>query len=259
MSDYVYIKPEDTKVDPRYQRDFDEPRAVAISKRFDSAVFGVPVLSRRGDGTLVRIDGQHRLEAAILAGLGDVAVLCEVHGNLSLRDEAELFLRLNGGHTAVRVFDKFKARLVAEDPVALGITTILKDLDLKITKAQQRRGVCAIQALESAYYTHKLDQTLRVLTKWMDGDPSAYEGPLLRAVAEFLREYSYVDPSELSKRLEKHTPTKLLTRFRARQEELGCTSREAACVVLREIYNERRPGRLRLPPYGSRAEGMTAQ
>ena len=102
-------------VDPAYQRDFDEKRAKAMAKDLDWARFGVPVVSRRGDGKVVVIDAQHRLAAARFAGEGKRSTLCEIHSGLDKRREAELFLKLNGGRKAIRVFDRYKARMVARE------------------------------------------------------------------------------------------------------------------------------------------------
>jgi hypothetical protein len=248
VSKFVKIKPSETTVDGRFQRELEEARARAMSKSFDPNLVGVPVLSRREDGTMVRIDGQHRLAAAVMAGLGDVAILCEVHDGMSLADEARLFLRLNGGRSAVRVYDKFKARLVAKEVVAMAIVSILKGLGLKVTKSQQRHGVCAIKAVESVYHRGNLEQTMRVLTSWADGDASAYETQLVKAVSAFLAEYPDLVLAELGSKLQSNAPSKVTARLRRRQDETDSTPREAAVFVLREVYNERRKaGRLPMP------------
>jgi hypothetical protein len=248
MTIFANIRPIDTTSDAHYQRDIDEDRILAMAQQFDLSLFGVPVLSRRGNGEHVRIDGQHRLEAAILADRGQEPVLCEVHEGLSLKEEAELFLRLNRERSAVRVYDKYKARLVAGEPVAMAIDGILKALSLKVGKSRQARTVCAVEALEASFPSGKLMQGLRVLTDWRQGDPSAYEGPLIRGMTAFLVEYPDVDAANLVSQLRNHTPAIVHSRFRAKRGELACTPNHAARLVLQEIYNERRPKRHRIRP-----------
>ena len=246
MTKFANIRPIDTTSDAHYQRDVDEDRILAMAQHFDPSLFGVPVLSRRHNGDHVRIDGQHRLEAAILADRGREPVHCEIHEGLSLRDEAELFLRLNRERSAVRVFDKYKARLVAREPVAMSIDSILNGLRLKVGRSQQARTVCAIEALESSYPSGKLAGALSILTDWRGGDPSAYEGSLIRAVTAFLVEYRDADPLVLVSQLQNYTPGNVLSRIRATKGELACTPREAACSALQKLYNERTPKRRRL-------------
>lgn len=252
MSKHIKIKPSDTTVDPEYQRDFEEARAKVIAKDFSWDLFGVPVLSKRADGRLVRIDGQHRMASAIIAGHGAVPVLCEVHEGLSVPEEAALFLRLNGARTAVRVLDKFKARVVAKEPVAVDITAILKSLGLKVVKSSQRRGVQAVKAVETVYHVGNLRETMYVLTEWGDGEHRTYEDKLVRAVSSFLLEYPSVDLDEVASRLRKHAPGKVMAKIGYAMESFDLQKHEAACSVLREIYNAGRPQKKRLPPPGSK-------
>lgn len=252
------IKPSQTVVDERYQREFDEKRARAMADAFDPALFGVPVLSRRADGTLVRIDAQHRLGAAEMAGLGDVPVLCEVHEGLTVAEEAELFLKLNGGRSAVRAFDKFRARLVAKEPIAIEIVSTLKSLGLKVEKTQAKRSVCAVQALDAVYHRGNLRETLDTLTRWGDGEPAAYENQLIKAVSAFLSEYPQVSVLELAAKLESHAPARVTARLRRTKDQFDCSSRMAACLAIRDIYNERRK-RNQLPPPGKFADPVAAE
>jgi hypothetical protein len=218
-----------------------------MAESFTWDLFGVPVLSLRADGSYLQLDGQHRLKAAVMAGQGETPVLCEVHEGLSPRQEAELFLRLNGGRSAVRVYDKFRARVVAKEPIAIQITATLKEQGLKVVKAQQKKGVCAIQAIEHTFHRGNLAATLQVLTEWADGDPSAYEGPLVKAVSAFLTEYPEVNLKDIANRLQNHAPNKVIAKLRQTIGGMDFKPDEAACIVLRDIYNERRKKSAQLP------------
>jgi len=249
MSKFQKIKPSDTTIDSRFQRDLDEQRARAMARAFNPDLVGVPVVSHRENGEYVRLDGQHRLAAAEMANRGEIPTLMEVHVGLSLREEAELFLRLNGGRSPVRVFDKFKARLVAHEPVALAIVAILKLVGLKIVKTSQRFGVCAIKAVELVHHKGNLEKTMRVLSAWADGGSESYEGPLVKAMSAFLAEYPNVEVVEIADRLHSHDPNKVIQRLRRTIGSYECKPDEAARIVLRDIYNERRKKGL-LPPPG---------
>lgn len=242
---YQQIRPNDTTVDDAYQRELDERRAQVIAETFDPAIFGVPVLSRRNDGTLVRIDGQHRIHGAVTAGHGDETFLMEVHEGLSLKEEAALFLRLNGSRKGVGAIDRFKARLVAREPVAVEIQSVLKSVGCKIVRSQQRYGIQAIEAAEAAYHRGNLAETVRVLATWLDGDPQAFDKTFIRAVSAFLAAFPEAQPLHLASKLTKHHASKIRTRLDREKEAIG-SAVEAARYVLLDVYNAGTPKAKRL-------------
>lgn len=50
---YVKLKPSETTVDHRYQRDLDAKRAQHMADDFRPELLGVPVVSKRADGSYV--------------------------------------------------------------------------------------------------------------------------------------------------------------------------------------------------------------
>jgi len=234
---HIKIKPSETTVDHAYQRELDTRRVEAMAKNFDPRMMGVPVISRRPDGSMVRIDGQHRCAAAIAAGMGDTPFLVEVYDGLTPREEAELFLRLNGGRSAVGAIDKYKARIQAHEPTALEIKQILGRHGLRIAKAPARGVIMAVQAVESAYHHGTLDKVMRVLLAWLEGESEAFEGDIIRGVSAFFVAFPDADPMHLASRLDKYGAPKLLSRLRREAQQ---TSRaDAARFVFSDIYNTR--------------------
>lgn len=245
---HIKLTPCETIVDARYQRDLDTRRVEAITSAYNASLVGVPVVSKREDGSYVRVDGQHRLAANIQAGFGDLPIMMEVHEGLSLREEATLFLRLNGGRTSVGAINKYKARLVAEEPDALSIRAILKGVGCKITSGPQRGGVMAVQAVEHAFHKGNLEPTMKALFAWLDGEPDAFDGELIRAVSAFLVVYPEADPLHLARNLESFAPARLSVRLRRERQELYGSKSDAARFVLTEIYNRKTPRLKRVGP-----------
>lgn len=234
-------------IDTSYQRDLDESRVNAMSGDFDESRIGVPVLSLRKDGSFVVLDGQHRLEAMRRASLLDTKVLCEVHNGLSVAEEAALFLKLNNGRKPVRVFDKYKARLVAKEPVSIEFTRIASGLGLRIGAAPGKNTVCAIQSVESVHKRNKnLEITLSILKKWGAGESAVFDGELIKDVSRFLVDHEDVDVNELAAKLARIDPGHVLRRIKALFEVLNRNRAVAANSVFREIYNHRRPKKDRL-------------
>lgn len=243
------LKPSQIEIDPRFNRDLDEARAKAMARNIEVDLIGVPVVSERDNGTFIALDGQHRMTACRMAGVDDL-VYCEVHAGLSLSDEAALFLRLNGGRRPVRVFDKFKAQLVARDPVAMDISSILKSHGFRIVKGSPSRcGIVAIQALVGIYHRGNLNPVLAVVTYWADGEPATLEGDLLKAISLFLGKYPEVDLKDFGRRLAPISADRIIAKLKRTRGAFSDVSPTiAACSVFREIYNARRPKRSQLPP-----------
>lgn len=241
---HVKIKPVAITIDARFQRELDKSRVRSMVATFNPTLVGVLVVSARANGSYVGIDGQHRREMLCEVGLGETPTLCEVHEGLSLKEEATLFLRLNGGRTAIRVFDKFKARLVAEDATATEIRRIVEHCGLAISKTPGTKHVCAIQSLESVHTRcGNLAKTLTALTMWSKNDPMVFDGDLIKYVGAFFVEYPDASHTLLAKRLASFAPSHVLTRI----WELKGSSREmaantAAIVILRGYYNKGKGG-----------------
>jgi hypothetical protein len=252
-----YIPLSQIKIDRRYQRNLDEGRAAAIGRNFDPTRIGTPVISRRANGDLYIIDGQHRRQGGIEAGFGDCAVACEVHSGLSTKDEAEFFLKLNNGRAAVRAIDQYRAALEAQRADALEIDSILRGLNLRIQTGNGRRSINAVRAVMSAHKRQgNLGTTLRVLTAWLDGDASAYDGELIKGVSIFLAHYGEADAERLITRLRSTTPARVLEAM-ARAKAQGAKAPEAACMTLVELYNSRLGAKQRLEPYIRRIAALS--
>jgi hypothetical protein len=247
-SKYEKLRPSQIDVDPRWQRDLDETRARRMARNVNMARLGVPVVSRRNDGRCVALDGQHRIAMLKIANM-DSPIMCDVQEGLSLADEAELYLLLNSDRKPVGAFDKFKARLVAKDAVALEIQDILKKRGLRVAKAQGSNCICAIQAVEFIHVHYQnLGDTLRVLISWCEGDPSVYEGMIIKDVSFFLAHHPQVSIERLAEKLQQFSPERLLARIRRTQGTLDDVPRgDAACKVLRDIYNKGARDKLSAP------------
>lgn len=236
-------------VDARYQRDLRKPHAEMIAEGLDPARLQTFTLSRREDGALVVIDAQHRFVACTMRGF-DGPVDCLVFNGLTLQQEADLFDLLNGRRKAVGAWDTFKARLVAEKPVEVAIVKIAKTKGLRPGGTVSKNVVTAVQSLVSVYHRGNLAQVLGVLVAWSDGgDPSYFEGLLLKSLSYFLEWYGdAVDADRLVERLGTWSPARVVNKYkRLTDMSDGLSRRLAAVSVYREIYNTGR-SKGKLPP-----------
>lgn len=243
------VRPSSIEIDPRYQRDLDEKRAKAMARKLQPELIGVPVVSEREDGTLVVIDAQHRITACKMAGFDDL-IMCEVHTGLALDEEASLFHQLNSGRSPVGAYDKYKALLVAKDPVTMKIETIVSAAGLRVAKGGTAKcTIAAVKALYTVYHRGNLPKVLSVVMSWADGDTAYLEGGLLRAFSLFLGKYPDLDTEWLVKTLAPYDAGRIIAKLQRARGAYNDTSPVlAACLTFRDIYNKGRSAKSRLPP-----------
>ena len=237
---FAKIAIKDLLIDPAYQRELDESRVDAMSKKFDESRIGVPVVSLRKDGKFYVLDGQHRCEAARRAGLSDSKILCEVHNELTQAEEAELFLKLNNGRKTVGAYDKYRARMTAHEPIAVEFTRIVNSLGLRIGPGQSKNTINAILAIEFAHRRNRnLHSTLNVLKRWGGGDESFFEGTMIKDMSCFLADYSELDAQWFIDKLARVDVGRTTVKIKALHDSIK-NRRLAANSVFCEIYNHRR-------------------
>lgn len=237
------IKPNQMFVDrEQYQRFGKRSQIKAISDGFDELLLGVPLISRRSDGTLAVIDGQHRVMAAIECGRGDVPITCQVADGLSVAEEAQLFERINKNRRRVNANDLFRARLTAKDVVAVGMSEIMSRHGLTLGKRTQN-AVRAIGACQQAFEDGTLDRVVQTIKSWGDGDSRFFEKILIDAISEFFLHHSEIEPIALALKLRAHSYSRVIMRIKHQVDSGAGNSRVCGLAVIREIYNERRKSR----------------
>lgn len=243
MSTFKFLKVRlnDTKSD-KYQRPLDVPRAKSYAETFDKGKFQVPVISKREDGSLWRVDGNTRIEAAIMAGFGNAEFLCQVFEGLSYEEEAKMFDDLNKFRKGVSIFRRFIARLEWKDPIALEIARIVHGCGLRIVPGGNGYvSVYAVDKIESAHRNNEnLRETLIVLKEWGGVDPQKFDGLLISTLSSFLVVYPSIDTEMLIKSMVPWAPRTLLSHLKSNRIAFSTFSRHDADVMAyRNIYNKR--------------------
>lgn len=126
------------QVDPDYQRATDGPHSRMIIfgmvKQWDWALCQPLVVSRRGDGSLFILDGQHRHAGA--TARDDLPHLpCVILSDRDLAGEAEAFVALNTKRQRLSQADVFNGMLAAGDPNAKAVAAILTETGWRIRKS----------------------------------------------------------------------------------------------------------------------------
>jgi len=129
--------PNELNVDDSYQRSIDTGPSRALIKRiamgWDWRKCLPLVVSKRDDGSLFVIDGQHRLAAAQLRG--DVQFLpCCVAVYADVADEAAMFVEMNRERRAINRLDDFHAAQAGADPDALAIAEMVRSVGFTVSR-----------------------------------------------------------------------------------------------------------------------------
>lgn len=132
-----WIKVDRLSIDAVYQRSTDNDASrrliASIAANFDWRLCAPLVVSRRPDGTLSVIDGQHRTVAAKMRA--DIPHMpCCVFNYSGPEEEARMFISANRARKPMNRLDDFHAALAAADEDALEIQRLVTEAGLSITR-----------------------------------------------------------------------------------------------------------------------------
>jgi len=195
------VKPNDVNVDSSYQRDVSDVRVNSIVKNFNRNAIGVVTLSIRENGDLYVIDGQHRIEALKVLGKGDEDINAIVFFDLSVADEAELFVIMNEGRTKPKRYDLHKASSKSGDLASQEIDQILAFHGLSVGDKPGYNIIRAIGTVHKVYGRigkDKLSDVLKVLIDANGNHSSAFTAEYILAVASIIANYNNVNLARLS-------------------------------------------------------------
>jgi len=142
-------------------------------------------VSRRENGDYYIIDGQNRVLAALKSGGFDL-IRCEVHNGLTVREEAEMFSRLNTSRKRVSAHDIFKSGIAAENKDVVFIEGVIKEVGLILVppKAKNNHEIGVIEPLTEMAKSHKSKEFMGIMQ--LIGDLSK-DGPATRELVVGIR------------------------------------------------------------------------
>jgi hypothetical protein len=184
----VELSTDDTlvRIDPQAQRTLNERRAQGIADNLQLSAIGAITASRRADGSLWMVDGQHRRRALQLKGIGQMHA--EVHEGLNQRQEAILFLIKNRESSRPMALDEYKIGLTGEVQQFVDTEKVLVGHGLvagRGTSANQVGAVSAIVRITERFGDEALDFALTVAEIAWGRTDSTWEGNLLGGLALF--------------------------------------------------------------------------
>lgn len=142
------VRIDDLRVDETYQRDIRETWEKQLSRNFDPMLLGVITVSKRKDGSLYVIDGNHRRIAAKENGME--YILADVREGLSLEKEAELFYKLNTGQRKTNYNENLHALIASDNEEALRYKQCLDHSGIKYSLKSSDYGSHAMFVAHNA-------------------------------------------------------------------------------------------------------------
>jgi hypothetical protein len=235
-------------VDHNYQRDL-TAKVRNIVENFRPWAIGIIAVSKRANGDLFVVDGQHRVEAS--KRLGHLKLEAHVYENLTPAMEADLFVWLNS-KANMRAWYDFNSRVKASHPDHVAMEKMLASIGHSACSGR-------FQAVRVAEWIYRgaggrsddgpslLKSALGVyVASWrplleLAETKAAIDGSVLHALAAVLAVHvDLVDPKDMSGKLAKTTPAALIGQARALSVAGPVWSRISFFIVAR--YNAGRRG-----------------
>ncbi|MEU0759527.1 DUF6551 family protein [Streptomyces microflavus] len=198
----IEVLVKDLNIDPQAQRTLNERRAQNIASNMVSEALGSVILSKRPDGDLYIVDGQHRWRACALAGIETIRA--EIHHGLTQAQEAILFLIKNRESHKPRPIDEYHVGLTGGVPLFVDTDRILSKhgLTLGSTSTNGVGAVSGVLQIVDRYGASVFDRTLTVAEDAWDRSTETWDGMLLGGIGMFLGRWGdLVDDTELAKKI----------------------------------------------------------
>lgn len=232
----------------------DEGRVKRMAEAFNPNALGTLIVSERANESLVCLDGAHRRAAGLQADYSE-PVDCIVFVGLSEAEEAGLFLLYNDKKDP-SAMSRFKARVVAGDPVAQEISRIVAASGWRIGLSGDPGYIAAVQKLEAVYrhggrtkevgaHPEILKWVLDILAEAWIYEQKAADGMMLFAMGQLLGRFGeQIDTRTLVAKLRKNEPTQLIARARGLQSLQGGGVPAALAKIIVGEYNKGRRANL---------------
>lgn len=266
--DFEVLTIDDLKIDHAYQRDLNVDLVQKIARDWDIAAAGPLVVSRRADGSLFIVNGQHRAAAAKTAGeeevIAQVVDMTEVPLDEARKLEAELRLKGNSRRSD-KVQERFRAQLAAGYRESLAIVEIADTFGTRINPwPDGRHGINCVSTVEALYRKDRGGHLVRVF-EFVQEAFGQVDGPtststILAGVSWLLERHDHgMDRKRMVERLGVEGTDQLMRAAMAHRAALHGSTWMNFYRAMIGAYNERLPEAKRLPWITSAASRSAAK
>lgn len=238
------VKVRELHVDPIYQRGLSQPRIAAMARNWDPLLADEIKVSMRQDGSLWLIDGQHRMNAAMLANVDELFAM--VMTGLSPEQEADLFVRGTKQRKGFSTLEEWKAALAAGYPDVVAINAMVENLGGRVnTTPNATKGINAPSALSDVYRLggiELLEWTLFTIKEaWGSLDGPNVSAFIIKGLGLFLGMYADIlDPDRIVQQMKRAGVVEIGRKsnaYRAIRGPMGETRVSSIYYSIVDIYN----------------------
>lgn len=201
----------DLQVDHDVQRAYNAHHASKLEAIWDNRFVGTLIISRRVNGDLYIIDGQHRQVVALRKD--PVAIMdCEVYEGLTVEEEALMFLHFNRNRKQPSAFDHYKIGLKAREPTEVRMSAETMTLGLEFSPSKGNRQIAAVASCRRIVEwdikeTGLLQDTLMYAEMAFGAKPETWDSNLLQGIARVIHHHrSKIDYDRLVEKLRTRQP-----------------------------------------------------
>lgn len=223
----------------------DEIRVATMATKFQPHLLGTLTASERHDGSIVVVDGAHRL--TLCRKVGYVKPLnVEVFSGLSVAEEASLFVGRNNAKMPSAI-SKFIARVAEGEPAAVEMNDIIIRHGWTVGVENEDGVVAAVQAFEKVYKlgASVADETLNIITEAWERDRKSSDSFLLSGVGALVHRWGdKLDRPKLVLEMSLTRPAVLIGKAKTLRDVQGGTVGAAMAKVLVGLHNNRKRSNL---------------
>jgi hypothetical protein len=226
-----------------YQRGLSQQWVAELARIFDEDKCDPIVISLRKDGDLYCIEGQHRVRAAMKAGVKEL--FARVLTGLTYEQEADYFFQAQKNRRGMRPTDAWNASLEAKHQNTVEINTIVHSLGGKVNRnADPDRGINCPHQLWKIHENAGSRTLYTVLDLLNEAWPEfklggvVTEARMLAGMSFFVVNHSEeYKPERVAKAIGKVSPLKIRENGQ-RYRDLGRKADEGFYLAILDAYNK---------------------
>ena len=247
---YDWVGTANLYVDETYQRPLSIERVWEIATNFTWSLYDPLWCGRRKDDRLYVVDGRHRLAAAVILGPDRIdKVPVQIRRTAGVEEEARIFVDLQEKRRKITSAQRFAAKLVFKDPIAMDLKRIMEKNGFKVASEKFSAGfnsageneISAVGTLENIYRSGgktRVSAVLEIIREAWDGVSPTTSGWMLRAINHMLEREPTKSPSTIARRLREKDPWGLIERGMRFAHSNEIPTSDAMTDVLLKVVNE---------------------
>lgn len=230
------------ETDRSYQSPVNENQVFNIVKNFDPKAVGRIDVSEREDGSYYIVDGQHRVVA--LMRLGHQRIKCAVYKRLSVKDEAEMYRKINdrkmkSANNFAKADLRSGVKYAVEIDDAVNRAGFVVDYELNGPSSNALKPYKTFRTIYNNHGAEHLFNVLYIGRQIFGGTYEEIQGWTLKGLSDFLSMYSDLDEKRLLKSMESVSFRELKKLVNQKKNETGESPAKSLPFVLVDVYNKR--------------------